>query len=220
MKLPYWKAIAGSALLCAAVTLAGCKKNNDETPFSYSGNWATAKVMNADVTSETNAQKSIKGIVFLIEQLIDGKITTGAEKVKETAKTTIASTIELLRGVKINVRNDGQACTVSFAGLRNGIDGTWQAHESTLNTVPPETLALLQRDASIKGKINYAFATGISGKTISLSRKGQENILEWTLDPKILNEILATNSQIPNLASLLGSLSIGKNFPIEFHKVD
>lgn len=229
MKLLRWKIAASAVLLGVAASLAGCDrdKNKNDEPFSYIGTWATVKVMNSNISTDAESNKYVETITLLVNSFLDQQTISNVDEIKTFAKEVLVSSVEFARGIRIDVRDANQACNVSFAGLSSGVNGSWQAQDGTirlyLQVIPAATLEQLKTDGSTKGKINYAFASSISGKTITLARKDNGQNLEWTLDSQVLANAFAKIGEPKGLKldpTLLTMLAGEKKFRIEFHKVN
>lgn len=235
MKPSFWQIFASATILCAAVSLSGCNKDKDknkeetkeEATFSYVGTWATAKVMNADISTDENAKLYAETLINLANVLIDENISTGTEKIKEFVNNSVNSTIDFARGIKISVKEEGKACNVSFAGLSSGVEGSWQEVDGKLqlklNAVPAATLDKLKADASTKGRINYAFAVGIAGKTITLNRMAEGDNIVCQLDSSFITKAISEAAKDQHLAlgsELTGLFANNKTYNIEFYRVN
>lgn len=229
MRLSIWTIAAGTLLLGAAVSFAGCNKNKDkdEGPFTYVGTWATSKIMNKDVSTNVKAKLYTETLIKAADLFLEGKVSSNVEKVKAFAKETITATIDVARGIKIAVKQEGKTCNVNFAGLGNGVDGTWEEQNGalvlTLGAVAPETLNQLKAETSIKGKVSYAFAANLSGKTLTLSRKSDDKDIELRLDTKVVRDAIAEAAKQQSITlgnELAGVLFKDKSFSIAFYKVN
>lgn len=224
------------SLICvtmfATIALVSCKKKDKEeqpsVPFTYPGEWATAKVMGGDVSTDVKTKATITLVTTAADLFLDEKVTENVDKVKTFTKEAITNTIELARGMKITLKEEGKACSVAFAGMTNPIDGTWTEQESkiilNLNNMQATSLQQLKDEAAtagtLKAKINFSFAQTISGKTIELTKK--ENNIVWTMDTDLIIKAIsetASNQKIALSAELLGMVVNNKPYDIEFHKV-
>lgn len=79
MKLARWGYIASAVLLASTLAYTSCDKNkenkeeNKEKNFSYTGKWATVKVMNKEISQSSTKEEidaTLNATIFLIDKLV------------------------------------------------------------------------------------------------------------------------------------------------------
>lgn len=235
MKLARWGYVASAVLLASTLAFTSCDKNkenkeeNKEENFSYTGKWATVKVMNKSIASDTEKEKTIGTMISAIDILLDTKIQGQAAEYKDFVHKAITETVNFAQGIAITVSAEKNTCNVTFSGLKDGANGTWKDENGKLvlqlNDIPQATLDQLKAEADkdAKGKISYAFASSISSKTLTLS-KTDEGELKYKLEPAFVKEAFSAGVPSEKLQALMVILEaftgpIGKPVDITFHKV-
>lgn len=232
MKLARWGYVASAVLLASTLALTSCNKNkeeNKEENFSYTGKWATVKVMDKSIASDKEKKESIEALISAIDLLFNSQLQGQAAEYKDFVHKAVTETVNFAQGIAITVSAENNACNVTFSGLKDGANGTWKEENGKLvlqlNEIPQATLDQLKAEADkdAKGKISYAFAKSISSKTLTLSRTN-EGELKYKLEPAFVKEAFSAGVPSEKLQALMTILEaftgpIGKPVDITFHKV-
>lgn len=232
MKLARWGYVASAVLLASTLAFTSCDKNkeeNKEENFSYTGKWATVKVMNQSIASDEEKTETIKALISSIDLLFNSQLQDKAAEYKDFVHKAITETVNFAQGIAITVSAEKNTCNVSFAGLKDGANGTWKEENGKLvlqlNEIPQATLDQLKAEAdkNAKGKISYAFASSISGNTLTLS-KTDEGELKYKLEPAFVKKAFSAGVPSEKMQALMGILEaftgpIAKPVDITFHKV-
>ncbi len=231
MKLARWGYIASAVLLASTLAFTSCDKNkeNKEENFSYTGKWATVKVMNQSIASDEEKTETIKALISSIDLLFNSQLQGKAAEYEEFVHKAITETVNFAQGITITVSAESNTCNVTFSGLKDGANGTWKEENGKLvlqlNEIPQATLDQLKAEADkdAKRKISYAFAKSISSKTLTLS-KTDEGELKYKLEPAFVKEAFSAGVPSEKMQALMVILEaftspIGKSVDITFHKV-
>lgn len=241
MKLARWGYVASAVLLASTLAFTSCDKNkenreeNKEENFSYTGKWATVKVMNKEI-SKNSTQEEVDAVVKASISLIDVLFLPGTKdevaRKKDALKELIPAMVDFARGITITVTEEGNACNVTFAGLDNGASGTWKEQDGklllTLSKLSEDAINQLRTKAenSPKGKISYAFAISInaSNEPFTLTKADNGNI-KWALTSDFLTKAYLTMhpNETAEATKTLVDLFVGTKLAskdIEFKKVN
>lgn len=232
MKLARWGYVASAVLFASTLAFTSCNKNkeeNKEENFSYTGKWATVKVMDKSIASDKEKKESIEALISAIDLLFNSQLQGQTAEYKDFVHKAIAETVNFAQGIAITVSAENNACNVTFSGLKDGANGTWKEENGKLvlqlNEIPQATLDQLKAEADkdAKRKISYAFASSISSKTLTLSRTN-EGELKYKLEPAFVKEALSAGVPSEKLQALMAILKAftgptGKPVVITFHKV-
>lgn len=241
MKLARWGYIASAVLLASTLAFTSCDKNkenkeeNKEKNFSYTGKWATVKVMNKEISQSSTKEEidaTLNATIFLIDKLVLPGTEQEVAAKKEALKKLLPEMVNFARGITITVTEEGNACNVSFAGLDNGASGTWKEQDGklllTLSKLSEDAIKQLKTESekSPKGKISYAFAISIneSNEPFALTKADNGNI-KWALTSDFLTKAYLTMhpSETVEAAKTLVDLFLGTKLAskdIEFKKVN